>query len=222
MTTPSNELSGDAIQPSEAPADRSAQINELPGSTPAEMPGSAVSSSYLQASRDAKELPTPIAEEEKDFYAHQRYDPAYPSELSPTNSSAVPSPSYALAPSPIQYGQPPSGTVSPNSGTRGSSTGTTPIFTPIQPIFPQSLPPQSQPPPPATPNPAYQRDTLTPLTQSPAGLGRKGSGTSASGSVPYRTVSRSSRFKEEGISTDFGDLGENRPRKLERKFSWED
>ena len=221
-TTKVMELLGDKRYPQEVPADKTAARFELPGNAPVEMPA-VVPASYYD--RDKDRYGTIRAELD-----HQNSNSR--NSLRPQNdrSSASPSlPPYSAA----QVGRGPVSNVSPsstllNSGGPRSATLSSSGVSGISPhnASPTNLPrhgsygltagsPSTHAVSPPEPSPLLPPTALNrSAARSSLNLLRSQGEDQA---VPSRSVSRNSRFKEEGIS---GECQQTRP--LERRFSWED
>lgn len=216
------ELTGDKRYAQEVPADETAMRFELPGNAPVEMPVPVPSSFY---DRDKARYGTGLAELEHQTSTSKN------SALPQNDRSSHPStlPPYPAA----QVGRGPVSNISPsstllNSGGPGSaalsSSGISGI-TQNEPT-PNSLPRHSSYGLEAGSSSAH---AVGPPEHSPfmppASLDRSAGQSSLSlprpqgdgQAVPSRSMSRNSRFREEGISGEF-----QQPRPSERKFSWED
>jgi hypothetical protein len=227
------ELLGDKRQPQEVAADRTNTRFELPGSAPVEMPAD-IPASYYAA--DKSRSSTPRAElEHHDSNAKVSLPPRNPNRVSQSTL-----PPY----SPGQIGQRPRSNISPSSTLYNNATpGTGTMSSGISGISPnepshhhpaghssyglRAASPVSDPPAISPPEPS---PLLSPTrldnrheNRSSLSLPRSRGGGRDEREVPSRSVSRGSRFREEGIAgeTQRGRL-EPRGREEERRFSWED
>jgi hypothetical protein len=220
-TPEATELTGDKRQPLEVPADKTNSRFELPGSAPLEMPAEVPASYYALDKARYGTVPAEL-EHRESAWKNSRTSHRDQSSQSPSL------PPY----SPAQVGRRPESSASPNStlfNASGPSPGTTSSgisgISPNDPS-PNNLPchnryglargPSSaQAVTPPVPSP------LLPPTPSDKPGGQPGSNLpnprEEHHAAPSRNVSRSSRFKEEGI----GGRPPQRPQP-ERKFSWEE
>jgi len=215
------ELLGDKRQPQEVPADKTNTRFELPGNAPVEMPAEVPSSFY--ALEKARYGPVPAELEHRDSTSRNSMPPHI------NQSSLSPSlPPY----SPAQVGRRSGSNISPgstlfNAGGPGTGTMSSGIsgVSPNEPS-PNNVPRNSshgvgtgsssaQAISPPEPSPLLPPTPLDkPASRSSLGLPRS---REEDHGVPRRSVSRSSRFREEGISSE-----PQRPPQPERRFSWED
>lgn len=214
------ELSGDKHHPMEVPADQSSSRFELPGTAPVEMPAEVPSSYY--APNKTRNGATPVELEHRSSTAKNL--------LAARLNGSSPSPS--LPPySPAQIGRVSGSNVSPSSSLfnrRGTGTEASSGISGISPNEAsgqnaqrhdsnglRTNSPNTQAISPPAPSPLSPPTPLDkPGNLSGLGVPRSGGEDHA---VPSRTVSRSSRFREEGISTE----SQPEPQRP-RRFSWED
>lgn len=213
--TDSNELLGSKHHPQEAPADTSNTRFELAGSGPAEMPGDVPMT--ISAHYNAKHGRAPVELEPN-------------SPIPPNMNGASSSPS--LPPySPSRVGRSPVNNFSPSSTVaNGSAALTDTVSSGISGITPTGARPSN-----ILRNSSFGQRTGSSSVQAvstpdhspllpPNHLNKPGSRSSLSlpqsgdgRSVPTRNISRSSRFREEGITAE-----PQQPTQPERRYSWED
>jgi hypothetical protein len=222
-----SELLGDKRQPQEVAADKDNTRFELPGNAPVEMPAEVPFSYYALDKARYRNAPAEL----------EHHDSNAKNSLSPRDANRSSS-SPSLPPySPAQVGKRPGQNISPSStylNSPGAGAGT--MSSGVSGISPNSASPNTHPRrssyglgagspsnqaiSPPEPSPLMPPTPLDhPNSRSSLNLPRSRDG---EGSIPSRSVSRGSRFREEGISGESQPQPQHKPGPVERKFSWED